>query len=124
MSEHDVLAACKQGIATWQKAFNAQDAKGCAEQYTQNCVMHARPFGTFEGKVAIQAFWQDIIDKGFKDVEYSDVSWEAYGEDGYILTSKWIMNSAFGVVHKEHWVVQSDGKARLVHDDFEIQGER
>ncbi|WP_375750519.1 YybH family protein [Vibrio sp. HN007] len=124
MFDQDVLAACKQGIGAWQKAFNAQDAKGCADQYSHGCTMHARPFGTFEGRAAIQAFWQDIMDKGFKDVAYTDVNWEPCGEDGYILTSKWTMNSAFGVVHREHWVVEDDGHARLVHDDFEVQGER
>ena len=122
MSNRNVLEICKQGIENWREAFNAQDAAGCANQYTQNCTMHARPFGTFEGKEAIQAFWQDIMDKGFKDVAYTDESWEPSGGDGYILSSKWTMNNAFGVVHREHWVVQSDGYARLVHDDFEILG--
>lgn len=124
MSNGNVLEICKQGIKKWREAFNAQDAIGCSNQYTQNCTMHARPFGTFEGKDAIQAFWQDIMDKGFKDVAYTDEKWERCGDDGYILSSKWTMNNAFGVVHKEHWVIQSDGCARLVHDDFEIQGER
>lgn len=124
MSNHDVLAACKQGIAAWQQAFNSQDAQGCAAQYNESCTMHARPFGTFEGREAIQAFWQGIIDQGFKDVDYTDVNWEAHGDNGYILTSKWTMNKAFGVVHKELWVVESDGHARLIHDDFEVQGER
>ena len=33
MTQEQVLAACKEGIALWQQAFNAQDAKGCAKQY-------------------------------------------------------------------------------------------
>jgi len=122
MSNDEVLAACKKGIEAWQKAFNAQDALGCAVQYTEDCIMQARPFGTFEGSSDIAIFWQDIIDKGFKEVSYSDINWEPCGAKGYILTAKWSMNKAFGVVHKEHWVVQNDGHARLVHDDFEIQG--
>lgn len=124
MPQRDVLAACQQGIEKWKKAFNAQDAKGCAEQYSENCTMHARPFGSFEGRDAIQAFWQHIMDQGLKDVTYSEVNWEQCGEDGFILTSKWTMNKAFGVVHREHWIVESDDHARLVHDDFEVQGER
>lgn len=124
MAQCDVLAACQQGIENWKKAFNAQDAKGCADQYSQNCTMHARPLGTFEGREAIEAFWQEIIDQGFRDVSYTEVNWQPYGEDGYILTSKWTMNNAFGVVHREHWVVESDGHARLAEDDFEILGER
>ncbi|MGF1734984.1 YybH family protein [Photobacterium satsumensis] len=120
----DTLARCKAGIAAWQQAFNQQDAAGCAAQYTDECVMEATPFGVFEGREAIQAFWQNIIDQGFADVDYSDVRWEAEGDNGYILTASWTMNKAFGVVHREHWMVQADGKARLVSDHFEVQGER
>ncbi|WP_434761784.1 YybH family protein [Vibrio fortis] len=121
---NQVLEACKKGIAAWQTAFNSQDAAGCAAQYNETCIMHARPFGTFEGREAIQAFWQNIIDQGFKDVDYTDVKWEEHQDGGYILTSNWTMNKAFGVVHREHWVVEEDGQARLISDDFEVQGER
>lgn len=121
---NQVLEACKKGIAAWQTAFNNQDAQGCAAQYNEDCVMHARPFGTFEGREAIQAFWQGIIDQGFKDVDYTDVKWEEHQDGGYILTSSWTMNKAFGVVRREHWVVEADGNARLISDDFEVQGER
>ena len=126
--ETATLIACKEGIAAWQAAFNQQNAAGCAGQYTENSVMDARPFGTFKGREEIQAFWQNIMDQGYKDVAYSDVQWQAVNQDnseeGYILTSSWTMNKAFGVVHKEHWIVEADGKARLISDDFEIQGER
>lgn len=121
---NQVLEACKKGIAAWQTAFNSQDAAGCAAQYNETCIMNARPFGTFEGREAIQAFWQKIIDQGFKDVDYTDVKWEEHQDGGYILTSSWTMNKAFGVVHREHWVVEEDGHARLISDDFEVQGER
>ncbi len=123
-NENTVLVACKQGIEAWKTAFNNQDAKGCADQYEASCTMHARPFGVFEGREAIQAFWQDIMDKGFKEVAYTDVEWQAHEEDSYILSAKWTMNQAFGVVHKEMWQVQEDGKARLISDDFEVLGER
>lgn len=121
---NNVLETCKQGIAAWQLAFNSQNAKGCADQYNESCVMTAAPFGEFEGKEAIQAFWQDIMDKGFADVAYTEVKWEAHGDNGYVLSSNWTMNKAFGVVHRELWVVEEDGKARLASDHFEIQGER
>jgi len=119
-----VLQSCKEGIAAWQNAFNNQDAAGCAACYSNQCVMEARPFGTFEGKAAILTFWQGIIDQGFKDVEYTDVEWTKNGDNGYILTSKWSMNKAFGVVHNEHWNIEEDGIARLIKDDFEILGEK
>jgi len=124
MLESSTLNACQQGIAIWQAAFNKQDAAGCAAQYTQNAVMQAQPFGTFKGREEIQAFWQGIIDDGYSQVEYSNVKWQPAEGQGFLLTSSWTMNKAFGVVHKEHWIVEADGKARLLSDDFEIQGER
>lgn len=124
MTDLNVLDVCKAGITSWQEAFNNQDAAGCAAQYIQDALMEARPMGSFKGRSEIQAFWQNIMDQGFKDVEYSDVNWQAEGTDGYILTSNWTMNKAFGAVHREYWQLQSDGKARLVSDVFEILGER
>lgn len=122
--ESTILDVCQQGIAIWQAAFNKQDAAGCAEQYTEDSVMDARPFGTFKGREAIQTFWQGIMDQGYDEVEYSDIKWEQAEGQGFLLTSSWTMNKAFGVVHKEHWIIEVDGKARLLSDDFEIQGER
>lgn len=119
-----VLEACKAGIDAWKNAFNSQDAKGCAEQYAEGTTMNALPFGTFEGREQIQAFWQNIMDQGFNDVAYTDTQWEKVDDNNYILTSKWTMNKAFGVVHKEVWTLQEDGKARLTFDEFEVQGER
>lgn len=124
IEQNAVLEACKQGIKAWQTAFNQQDAQGCAAQYQESCTMHARPFGEFTGREAIQAFWQDIMDKGFKDVDYTEVEWQPHGDDAFILSAKWTMNQAFGVVHKEVWQIDVDGKARLASDDFEVLGER
>lgn len=124
MTNEETLTLCKAGINAWQVAFNNQDAAGCAAQYTQDCVMEAKPLGTFKGREKIQQCWQTIIDQGFKDVVYSNVVWEAAEEGGFILTSSWEMNKAFGVVHREHWIVEKDGKARLKSDSFEIQGEK
>lgn len=118
------LEICQKGIADWQQAFNQQDAAGCAGQYNESATMQAKPFGSFTGRAEIQAFWQNIIDQGFNDVQYTDVEWQEHPEQGYILTSKWTMNKAYGVVHNEHWVIEEDGVARLASDDFEILGER
>lgn len=124
MTQEQVLAACKAGIALWQQAFNAQDAKACANQYCDDAVMTASPFGKFNGRDAIQAFWQNIIDQGYHTVAYTDVTWECCEEGGYILTANWTMNKAYGVITREHWIVEADGCARLIDDQFEIQGER
>ncbi|XQW84825.1 nuclear transport factor 2 family protein [Thalassotalea piscium] len=124
MTDKNILDLCKEGISTWQKAFNSQNAAGCAAQYTEDCIMEAKPLGVFKGREEILGCWQNIMDKGFADVKYSNVKWEAAQDGGYILTSSWEMNKAFGVVHREHWIVEQDGKARLKSDSFEIQGEK
>lgn len=124
MTDEEVLERCKTGISLWQAAFNQQDAAGCAKQYLENATMEAKPFGVFEGREAIETFWKGIIDQGFADVDYDNVTWSKLEQGGYQLTSKWTMNKAYGVVHSEHWVIDSDGQARLIDDVFEIQGER
>lgn len=118
------LDICKQASEDWKLAFNRQDALGCAAQYTENSVMEARPFGVFKGREEIQGFWQGIIDQGFDKVEYSDAEWHKLKDDEYVLSSKWTMNKAHGAVVREHWVLESDGKARLIYDEFEVLGER
>ncbi|MGF1521380.1 MAG: YybH family protein [Leptolyngbyaceae cyanobacterium] len=117
-----VLEAVKTASEQWQAAFNSGNAAGCANQYTKNAVMHARPFGTFTGTLAIQAFWQKLIDDGFSDVEYLEPYIEIVDEKSAVLTSRWQMNQASGVIHKELWVVQEDGTAKLSEDDFEAIG--
>ncbi len=124
MTNKTTLELCKEGINAWQKAFNNQDAAGCSAQYTEDCIMEAKPLGIFKGKKEIHACWSNIIEQGFADVVYSNVNWEPTEDGGYILTSSWEMNKAFGVVHREHWIIEKDGKARLKSDSFEIQGER
>lgn len=128
MDKQQILLACKAGISKWQTAFNNQSSKQCAEQYTLDCIMNARPFGAFDGQQAIQDFWQDLMDKGFKEVQYTNVVWTAEGDNGFILTADWTMNKAFGVIHREHWVVDTkthvQAVAKLIHDDFEVLGER
>jgi len=105
--------------ARWKSAFNSGDAAGCANQYEKDAVMYARPFGTFSGTDEIQGFWQKLIDDGFSNVDYIDPNIEVVDENNAILTSGWKMNLAAGVIHKEHWVLQTDGTAKLREDDFE-----
>lgn len=117
-----VMEAVKKASEQWKAAFNSGDAAGCAAQYESNAVMEARPFGTFTGTSQIQAFWQRIIDEGLTDVEYLNPEIEVIDSTSAILKSGWKMNKASGVIHKELWVLQEDGTAKLREDDFEAQG--
>jgi len=117
-----VLNAVIKASEQWKSAFNSGDAAGCAAQYESTAVMHARPFGTFTGTSEIQGFWQKLIDDGFADVEYLEPKFEVVDETSAVLTSGWKMNKASGVIHKELWVLQEDGAAKLRKDDFEAKG--
>ena len=116
-----VLNLVSTGSNLWKTSFNKGDAVGCANQYESGAVMKARPLGTFTGKEEIQKFWQKLIDDGFADVEYLETTIEVIDETSAILTSKWKMNKAQGIIHKELWVIQEDGNAKLREDDFEVQ---
>lgn len=113
--------AVSQASELWKAAFNSGNATGCAAQYESDAIMHARPFGTFKGTEEITAFWQQLIDDGYSDVEYIDPKLEVVDDSSAILKSGWRMNKASGVIHKELWVLQDDGSAKLRHDDFEAQ---
>lgn len=117
-----VLNAVDKASKQWKSAFNSGDAAGCSAQYEKTALMHARPFGTFTGTAEIQGFWQKLIDDGFSEVEYLDPKIEVIDESSAVLTSGWKMNKAQGVIHKELWMVQEDGTAKLREDDFEARG--
>ncbi|MBT5709241.1 MAG: nuclear transport factor 2 family protein [Verrucomicrobia bacterium] len=118
-NDGSVIAAVKRASMRWKNSFNSGDAAGCAAQYEQEAVMHARPFGTFTGTEEICGFWQKLIEDGFKDVDYIEPQIENTDNKSATLTSKWKMNKASGVIHKELWVIQEDGEAKLREDDFE-----
>lgn len=81
--------------------------------------MVATPFGTFVGRAEIEAFWRNLIDGGFADVQYVDPKIEAIDDRSALLTSKWKMNKAHGVITRELWVLQADPTALLREDHFE-----
>ena len=112
----------KQASLQWQMAFNSGDAAGCVKQYEQDAVMHARPIGTFSGTSAIHSFWQQLMDQGYSTVCYIDPIMTVVDEKTVQLSAQWTMNKARGVIHKELWVIQADGSAKLREDDFEVQG--
>ncbi len=120
--KNTVLDLVRDSSTKWKEAFNSGNAAGCAAQYEENAVMNAKPFGTFTGATEIKAFWQKLIDDGFSDVDYVNPVVEVVDEMSAVLKSGWKMNKAAGVIHKELWVIQSDGTAKLREDDFEAQG--
>lgn len=118
-NKQTLIDAVNKASETWKESFNTGNAAGCAAQYEADAVMHARPFGTFTGTAEVQAFWEKLIADGFQDVQYINPKLEVIDEQSAILRSGWKMNNAQGVIHKELWVLQADGSAKLREDDFE-----
>ncbi|MEM9216365.1 MAG: isochorismatase [Cyanobacteria bacterium P01_F01_bin.150] len=118
----EVEKVVSEASQKWKAAFNSGNAAGCAAQYENGAVMYARPLGTFNGINDIKSFWQNLIADGYADVEYIGPEIEVLNETTAVLTSKWRMNKASGVIHKELWVIQDDGTAKLREDDFEVTG--
>ncbi|MEO6053436.1 MAG: DUF4440 domain-containing protein [Chthoniobacterales bacterium] len=117
-----ILDAVKKASAQWQAAFNAGDAVGCAAVYEAGAVMNAKPLGTFTGTGQILGFWTQLIAEGYTSAAYSDLKIEAKDETTAVLTAEWEMNNASGVIHRELWILQPDGTAKLREADFEVTG--
>ena len=71
------------------------------------------------GLKKFKVFGKKLIDDGFSDVDYINPKIEVIDGTSAILTSGWKMNKASGVIHKELWVLQENGVAKLREDDFE-----
>ncbi|RED48590.1 nuclear transport factor 2 family protein [Aestuariispira insulae] len=117
-----LIKAVNKASQDWMNAFNRGDAAGCAGAYEENAVMEASPFGRFEGAVQIEAFWRDLISQGFTDVTYIAPKLEILDSRRINLTAHWRMNKAHGIITREIWVLQPDGRARLQEDAFEVLG--
>ncbi|WP_444899964.1 YybH family protein [Microbulbifer sp. VAAC004] len=103
----------------WKSFFNQGNAEGCASMYEKDAQMMAKPFGLFQGREQIQAFWENLVAQGFSDVTYLDTKIEAVDDSSTVLSSNWRMNNAQGVITRELWVLQEDGTMRLREDHFE-----
>lgn len=119
-NEAQMQLAIIKASKAWKDAFNAGDAKAAAALYEENAVMVAKPFGTFRGKAEILAFWTDLIEKGFDDVVYINSSLTILDDKSARIAANWKMNNAQGVITNEHWVIQSDGRALMREDHFEV----
>jgi len=118
---NELYSRTLEASETWRAFFNQGDAAGCASMYEENAKMIATPFGTYDGRQEIEAFWQSIMDQGFADVTYVDPEIEQVDNITTVLTSGWKMNKAQGVITRELWVVQDDGSMRLREDHFEAR---
>ncbi|MCR9137688.1 MAG: nuclear transport factor 2 family protein [Alphaproteobacteria bacterium] len=121
-NEYALSTAVATASRAWRDAFNAGDAAAAAALYEEDAIMVAKPFGTFEGRDAIQAFWENLIKGGFDDVVYYNTSTTIVDQTltAAKVSAEWKMNNAHGIITNEHWVLQPDGTALLREDHFEV----
>ena len=119
-----LLMAVQKASEAWVEAFNSGDAARCANAYDVNGIMTAKPFGTFAGRNNIQTFWQKLITQGYAKVRYIDMKVEVINAKAAVISSKWEMNKAHGIITKELWVLHGDGQAKLKIDNFEVLGSK
>lgn len=113
-----VRNATQTASKAWQDAFNAGDATAAAAFYEKDALMVAMPYGVFNGRDEIRAFWSDLIDKGAAGVAYIEPRLEILGTTSARISSRWKMNIAHGVISNEFWVLQDDGTMLLREDHF------
>lgn len=122
-SEQDarLIEAVARGSQAWKDAFNNGDAAAAAALYEAGAMMVAQPFGTFEGRDAIQSFWEQLIGDGFSDVVYHKTVLKILDAQSVQVSADWTMNKAGGIITNETWVLQPDGTAMMREDHFEAK---
>jgi len=127
------LSALTIGCSSWEKAekevleanekwienFNNGNTTYIANAYTENAVMVAKPFGTFEGRKNISEFWTPFVESGATDLKYINKKVKLVTKTKAIISSDWSMNVAEGIITNETWVKTSDGW-KLKSDHFEV----
>jgi uncharacterized protein (TIGR02246 family) len=80
----DFQAQAQQSADQWDKAFNERDAARVAQTYARDAVV-LPPFGgpLVRGPEGAQAFYEDVIGKGFTDHKVTIDTAEVRGELGY-----------------------------------------
>ncbi len=92
--------------------------------YEEDAVVHALPMGSYAGRSQIKALYTKLINEGYGRVEYINPVINIEGEWAATLSARWRMNKAEGVIYKERWVIQPDGRALLREDVFEASSKR
>ena len=86
--------------------------------------MTVKPFGMFAGRKSIQGFWENSISQGYSNVSYIEPDIEKINTNSAIISSKWKMNKAHGIITKELWILQGDGQEKLRIEILKCLGAR
>lgn len=113
--ENEVLEASSQ----WISNFNKGHATEIGNAYTEDAIMIAQPFGTFETRKTISEFWSSFIKSGASNLVYTHTKVEVINKTKAIISSAWSMNVGKGIITNETWVKIND-VWKLQTDHFEV----
>ncbi len=121
-ADHDLIADAIATSRNWIVCFNRGDIDACADMYTEDAIMEASPFGIFNGREQIRAFWRELVDnKRAGLLRYSAVKIEQSGPGEVLLSADWTMNIGGGRITRERWVSRN-GRWQLAEDRFVVDG--
>lgn len=120
-SEHIALIDTLKASRAWVAAFNAGDARQCADTYIETALMETEPFGKFSGRDAIHAFWADLVQQGATRLQYHRPTLEAVDENMVRLSADWSMNIGHGRILRETWIREA-GRWMIADDSFVLLG--
>jgi uncharacterized protein (TIGR02246 family) len=106
----DVMEDIEAAQAAWEDAFNAGDAAAAAEAVFAEDARLLPPDGpVVEGREAIAAFWQGLMDAGVHSLDLGLIAVEVQG-DAMIETGTWSVTAP----NPEGGEVTLEGKALVI----------
>jgi ketosteroid isomerase-like protein len=103
----------------WVHAFNRGEVDECADTYTDDALLEAKPFGTFAGREAIRSFWMDLVANGARELNYERIQVVQLDENTVHVSAQWTMNIGGGFISLERWENRG-GRWMLAEDRFEV----
>jgi ketosteroid isomerase-like protein len=91
----------------------------CADTYTDDALLEAKPFGTFAGREAIRSFWMDLVANGARELNYERIQVVQLDENTVHVSAQWTMNIGGGFISLERWENRG-GRWMLAEDRFEV----
>jgi uncharacterized protein (TIGR02246 family) len=67
----------------WAAAANAKDSAKIASLYAEDAVLMPPNAPVVNGRAAIQAFWQGMLDQGARDISLATIAGSVSGDTGY-----------------------------------------
>lgn len=113
--EKEVLKASEN----WISNFNKGNTTEIANAYTEDAIMVAKPFGTFEGRKTISKFWIPFVESGATDLKYTNTKVKIVSKTKAIISSDWSMNVGKGIITNETWI-KINGTWKVKNDHFEV----